>query len=136
MSKPEPDSLKYWDCNQLDEINKKSPLQTRLRHLKRHLNWYGRIALNSKEVRFWTVFELANSIMAISTYYEYKNTTVKQKIADLQRVLIEKGIFTIRRKQSTFNTKIRQWIRQRQLGWVYHTVAWLCFIRFQYSKRA
>ena len=118
MATPKSDVLHYWDCNQLDEANKKSPLQTRLRHLKRHLNWYGRIALKSKEVRHWTVFDLANSVMTISTYYGYKNSTVKQKVADLQRVLIEKGIYTIRLKQSTFNTKIRQWIRLRQLGLV------------------
>ena len=108
--------LKFWTCDQLALKNKNSPTQNKIRHLKRHLNWYAKLRLKSLSVRYWKVHDFANAIMTISTYREYANSTVDQKIILLFQILASKGITTVLKKEYIFRHAIRCWFNERKLG--------------------
>lgn len=106
----------YWTSQLLADKNKNDPVRLKVKHFKRQLNWYAKVALQNKPVRKWTVFEAADALIAISTYHLYKNSVVNAKMLLMMQIFQEKRITVIERKKRTFATLIREWMRERTRG--------------------
>ena len=108
--------LHYWTCSQLDKKCKNDPTANKVRRLKLHLNWFAKIALRGKSVRFWTLKDFTDAVMTIATYNGYQNSTAKQMIGLLHQILDVKRIRTVQRGLPIFKTNLRRWFRLRKIG--------------------
>lgn len=108
--------LILWTSDALTQFTRKDQAYVTMRHWKRNLNWYGFWALSNLSVKSWTVINCIDATITICTYHGYKDSTVRQKIQLMERILLEKGIMTLKRRRYTWRSQLRIWREKRKQG--------------------